>query len=525
MNGCKIDHKNLKPAETHPLFRIYDTCWENVPVWNDSLTQIPHSELPVLIQSFLKALVFKAAISGGYRPEMASDIVPRLKSETEVGFLECERKEVVVDLDKNFYELRVSMDGSQYRIFEPDLIGVIGSVAQQLLAEFDNNLDNVKSAEAWEFSGLQFSCLPPLFLHFAEEKIGFTDCVISGRFDQQHIKVPIRFTNCEFPYTMTRGQYIGTNKSVSFYNCSSAGDVNVKSMGVDFNNSIFGKAFNYIPIGDFDFDAAGTSFGRLTIKPRRFRCFYIEKCEFHSYLELTELEESNSSDPGILFGKVAFRLGECIFYRGFSLDDSSFKNGMLLSDLKFGKDSSAPTAYHTEMHDRSRWGDVRKWPVYRKGTRQNADQMIKSYEHLRHEMNKKQKHGEEKEFYRLEMLCRLRSEPFLRQIPNFLFWVLSDYGLSVWRPALFLLGLLFVFWILFLKLLEKNFINPVTDGFKLSASSILGPFGMRREIFARDELAELSGWVHFLMGLESVIGVILIFLIGLALRNQFRMRF
>ena len=74
-------------------------------------------------------------------------------------------------------------------------------------------------------------------------------------------------------------------------------------------------------------------------------------------------------------------------------------------------------------------------------------------------------------------------------------------------------------------MLERQSEQAIYQGLKLSASSILGPFGMRREIFERSELAQFGGWIHFLMGLESILGVILFFLIGLALRNQFRVRF
>lgn len=221
-------------------------------------------------------------------------------------------------------------------------------------------------------------------------------------------------------------------------------------------------------------------------------------------------------------------LRQCHFNEGFSFNDTVFAEGFSFEHNSFDNAAPAPTFYGSKIHGSSDWGNLRKWPQYKATWRDNARVSISAYEHLRYEMNKMQKHGEEKEFYRLEMLCRLRSEPWSKYFPNLAFSWLSDYGLSVWRPLGFLFGLYVGFGVLFSCLLQRDyhpFIIAVSDGFKLSASSVLGPFGMRREIFERREIVEFGGWIHFWMGVESILGVALIFLIGLALRNQFRMRF
>lgn len=236
-----------------------------------------------------------------------------------------------------------------------------------------------------------------------------------------------------------------------------------------------------------------------------------------------------------VFGSISLK--GSYFGQGFSLDGCSFvdwehptnqfKDKVLwLEDISFGSNSNAPTFYAAKMPERVYWGDLRKWPVPNGHKNQSASQIFNSYQYLKTTLASSHHYWEERELYRLEMLCRLRSEGLEKKIPNYIFKTFSDYGLSAWYPAQFLFAIWFVFSHIFALAIAQGdaTASEFGIGMKLSASSILGPFGMRREIFTRDEIVNFGGWVHFLMGVESILGIILIFLIGLALRNQFKMK-
>lgn len=58
----------------------------------------------------------------------------------------------------------------------------------------------------------------------------------------------------------------------------------------------------------------------------------------------------------------------------------------------------------------------------------------------------------------------------------------------------------------------------------LSFANTFGIFGLRREFFASSELIDLPRMLRLLAVGQTVAGSVLLFLLGLALRNRFRMR-
>ncbi|MGC8524326.1 MAG: hypothetical protein ACP5M5_08570 [Acidibrevibacterium sp.] len=58
----------------------------------------------------------------------------------------------------------------------------------------------------------------------------------------------------------------------------------------------------------------------------------------------------------------------------------------------------------------------------------------------------------------------------------------------------------------------------------LSAASTLGVFNFRQAFFAAGDLVTLPGWLQVLSAGETIFGALLLFLLGLGLRNTFRLR-
>ena len=95
----------------------------------------------------------------------------------------------------------------------------------------------------------------------------------------------------------------------------------------------------------------------------------------------------------------------------------------------------------------------------------------------------------------------------------------SSYGFSVLRPFITLVGLIFLF-----SFIYRTHTASFYTALKLSASNILGPFGLRQVILPKDLISELPGIIQAAVVLQSIFGITLVFLIGLALRNQFRLK-
>ena len=107
---------------------------------------------------------------------------------------------------------------------------------------------------------------------------------------------------------------------------------------------------------------------------------------------------------------------------------------------------------------------------------------------------------------------------------------LSDYGYSVARPAA---GLFFI-WLLGAACFAGHFDNPAADvppeildnryaaAAGISFGNLFGFLGITRLYFA-DFLNETRDALQFLAGAQTVAGVVLLFLLGLGLRNRFRL--
>ncbi|MEX1034348.1 MAG: pentapeptide repeat-containing protein [Sneathiella sp.] len=135
------------------------------------------------------------------------------------------------------------------------------------------------------------------------------------------------------------------------------------------------------------------------------------------------------------------------------------------------------------------------------------------------------------------LLLNLRSLlVIISLLPSYLYEWTSDFGRSLWWPTywLFMTWLYFGvgYWLSTLRFSEalgKFYLLPphtLTEGLKLSLTTVVPFFALSRENFksVRETLfGDNTGiWIDFAMVFEGVLAIIFIFLIGLALRNRFR---
>jgi len=102
-----------------------------------------------------------------------------------------------------------------------------------------------------------------------------------------------------------------------------------------------------------------------------------------------------------------------------------------------------------------------------------------------------------------------------------LYGLLSDYGQSYLRPLCALLIAAVVgtipFWMHF-----GIFRPGLAVG--MSAANTLGVFGFRKDFFDPKLIESLPGVLKFLSAMQTVAGTVLLFLVGLAIRNPLRLK-
>ena len=122
-------------------------------------------------------------------------------------------------------------------------------------------------------------------------------------------------------------------------------------------------------------------------------------------------------------------------------------------------------------------------------------------------------------FFRREMGFTMREATIRQQIPYRLYWMLSDFGNSIWRPAAVLLIVFCFFWIVFFAL------SPVTcsgcpDALTHSFLNTVSLFGSVRQYYP-DCSSDLR---PILSTMQTMTSYILLFLFALGLRQRFRLR-
>ncbi|GAB5434171.1 MAG: hypothetical protein EpisKO_35410 [Epibacterium sp.] len=132
-------------------------------------------------------------------------------------------------------------------------------------------------------------------------------------------------------------------------------------------------------------------------------------------------------------------------------------------------------------------------------------------------------------FFRREMRFASQIGTFWQRLPYRSFGWLSDFGYSIQRPLWWLAGIWFLgmaaFWTVFSfpggpPVLSESDLGTAAA---LSFSNLFPLFGFGR-VFLSEVLAGLPRWAQVLSGAQTVLSLPLLFFLGLALRQRFRLR-
>lgn len=160
----------------------------------------------------------------------------------------------------------------------------------------------------------------------------------------------------------------------------------------------------------------------------------------------------------------------------------------------------------------------------------NRDDVVK-YRRLKELAKKTEDHKAEQLFFAYELKAE-RMYSLKLGVPlalNYLYQLFSDFGHSVARPFLYLIASWLIFSGVYLLKADQAkacFFDALLNAMGFSASQLVPFLGAAKGIGESAKTAlfgsDYPGWLSPFMMLEGVIGLAFIFLIGLGLRNMFR---
>ncbi|WP_366656641.1 pentapeptide repeat-containing protein [Fodinicurvata sp. EGI_FJ10296] len=212
------------------------------------------------------------------------------------------------------------------------------------------------------------------------------------------------------------------------------------------------------------------------------------------------------------FGNFAL-ITSCIFHNQANFSDATFHN--YFPDFDGTSIHSSTTFSASDIC----WPSIKTKPSL---------SSIESVGKIRHAIANQGLPEEEHYFFRKEMSFRARRGKFWDRLPYRAFELLSNFGHSIQLPLYWLLTLWCLFSIAYKAILLPNGMRETADldllvPLGLSLANTFFLFGSYR--FIPDGLFEqASAWLTTLSALQIGISFILLFCLGLALRNRFRLR-
>jgi uncharacterized protein YjbI with pentapeptide repeats len=210
--------------------------------------------------------------------------------------------------------------------------------------------------------------------------------------------------------------------------------------------------------------------------------------------------------------------------------DAGFVNAEMkgVTHFEYAKFGRPPQFFGAKLHEGTAWRYV-SWPAPPEDKEQ-AGTFVEAYERLKLEMDRLKKHGDELDFFARELQClRVLLGPW-KGLPFAIYGFLSDYGRSFSRPLYLLAVAVFAGTFLFAAHLVGFWTPLISDpvhmgqAIGLSFANTFGVLGIRRDFTNPQVLQQLPSWLMVISTIQSILGIVLLFLFGLGIRNRFRMK-
>lgn len=286
---------------------------------------------------------------------------------------------------------------------------------------------------------------------------------------------------------------------------------------VNFTDAVF-TSVRFLKLADFE----KAKFTRVSFSSAAFLSADFLRTEFRGpahFDSATFQEEVDFNEAR--FAEVGFEAS--VFSGSIRFTNAKFGGSTIFANARF--ETCVPDFRGATMHEATEWHGV-TWPD--PPSKQNAQEQVYAYERLKQEMERLKKHEDELTFFRKELrarrgLFRVFSGGWLL---NFAYQALSAYGNSIRRPLLCLIGVFAMGVAAFARMpLFCGAPMPFDLAAKLSFANIFVFLPDKREIMMDHRMVDcLSNTTQAINAVQSLLGVMLLFLLGLALRNRFRMR-
>jgi len=297
-----------------------------------------------------------------------------------------------------------------------------------------------------------------------------------------------------------------------------------------FEGYVFGDAYfnNATFYGGADFRST-TFLGIANFSEVTLLC----RCDFSGakFFSIVDFDGSSFFDFAPFYNAIFVGIANFrgVTFAGYTwFNDAIFHDKVIFTDAKlkapadFGGchfEKSPPQLAGASMHQRTNWRRV-LWPRLNGLEHEEIEALTDAYCILKLEMEKQKRHEDELMFFALELQCRQIELGLIKGLPVILYGCTCDYGKSylkpfIWLVALFNVGAPALF-----------FLQPDLGWAKsvgLSAVNCLAGLGLRKELMGKT-LESLGTGALIVSGVQMVFGLVFLFLIGLGLRNRFRMK-
>lgn len=209
--------------------------------------------------------------------------------------------------------------------------------------------------------------------------------------------------------------------------------------------------------------------------------------------------------------------------------DADFSDGAFAGPADFRNArfrGGVPEFYQRRFHQNTIFTDRRDiWPDI---TAETAEQAERAYTRLRQAMKELDKPDDEAFFGRQELRCKALTEGRFHRLVSRGYGFFSDYGFSIGRPLAGLGTVVFAgagpigSWLKFCR--GEPGSGGIFQGLGISLANTFSFLGFHRLYIDKDTLAAMPDWLKAIGGVQTVAGVTLLFLLGLGLRNRFRLK-
>lgn len=215
--------------------------------------------------------------------------------------------------------------------------------------------------------------------------------------------------------------------------------------------------------------------------------------------------------------------GETTFSAGANFSAASFKSTLSFEGARF--EMHPPNFNGASLYEGTIWPEAEGWPAAPADGGYALDHRS-CYERLKKDAETHKKHRQEQFFFAKELECQQVIDGPWRGWPTKLYGLLSGYGTSIVRP----MTLLVLSWLFGANYMANGVSTQTGDplslgqAFALSGANLLAVLPIRKDVFGEDFLKGLAPLTHVISIGQMIIGLLCLFLIGLALRNRFRMK-